>query len=273
VRALQDFDEALRLRPDYADAYSSRAAIYNAIGDADKALADLDAAIRIQPRLRGAYLNRGAVLLAKGEIDRAIADFDSAIRLGPRDAVALGDRAYAYASKRQYDRAIADLNEAIKIDRYRESLYFKRGLARLYSGQADTAAQDFATVVRLRPSDAYGVIWLHLAYVRAHRGDTTELIRNAAGIDRAKWPGLVVDLYLGSASPDAVRGAAIANGDAKAQRRRACDLEFYLATFDLERGKEGEAQQHLQAAVGLCVFGGIEHIAARAELDAIEAKR
>jgi lipoprotein NlpI len=272
-RALQDFDEALRLRPDYADAYYGRANIYSAIGDLDRALADLDAAIRIQPRMRHAYLNRGAFLLAKGETDRAIADFDTAIRLDPRDAMALGNRAFAYGSKGLYDRALADLNAAIRLDPYRESLYFKRGLALLYSGQADTAAQDFTTVVRLRPSDAYGVIWLHLARVRAQRDDTKELERNAAGIDRAKWPGPVVDLHLGSASHDAVSGSAVANEDDKSRHSRACDVEFYLATFDLEQGEKDEAQRHLQAAIGLCAPGGIERLAARAELDAIETRR
>jgi tetratricopeptide (TPR) repeat protein len=273
TRALQDLDEALRMRPDYADAYYSRAQVYNAIGDADKALADLDAAIRIQPRMRDAYVNRGVFLLAKDETDRAIADFDSAIRLDARDVVALGNRAYAYGSIGQYDRAIADLNEAIRLDPYNAAMYFKRGLTRLYSGRVDVAAQDFATVVRLRPSDAYGVIWLHLARVRERRDDSQEFIRNAAGIDRAKWPGVVVDLYLGSASYDVVSGSALSSGDPKARRRRACDVEFYLATFDLEQGAKDEAQRHLSAAVDLCAPGGIERVAARAELDAIEARR
>src|SRR5262249_53773086 len=94
--------------------------------------------------------------------------------------------------------------------------------------------------------------------------DRSELARNATRVDRAKWPGPLIDRYLGSSSDDSVRGAALSNGDAKAKRKRACEAEFYLATFDLEQRAREEAQQHLRAAAGVCALSGIEFIAMRA---------
>jgi lipoprotein NlpI len=272
-RGIQDFDEAIRLRPDYAPAYYGRGNIYNAIGDTDKAIADFGAAIRIQPDFQAAYTNRGALHISNGDTDKAIADFDAAIRLNPSDVLALGNRAFAFGSKREYGRAVADLNEAIRLDPFNASIYFKRGLIRLYSGDADAAAQDFATSVRLRPSDGYGVIWLHLARVRAHLDDRRELAQNATNIDGAKWPGPLVDLLLGSLSRDAVSTSAFSGSNGTAGRKRACDIEFYLATFDLEQGEQNEAQRHLRTAADICSPDGIERVAARAELDGIAAKR
>jgi len=272
-RGVQDFDEAIRLKPDYAPAYYGRGNIYNAIGDTDKAIADFAAAIRTRPDFQAAYTNRGALHMAAGEVDKAITDFDTAIRLNPNDALAFGNRAFAYGSKRDYGRAVADLNEAVRVDPFNPSMYFKRGLIRFYSGDADGAAQDFATAVRLQPSDGYAVIWLHLARVRAREDDRRELTRNAANIDRAKWPAPLVELHLGSLSHDAVRGAASSASNGTAGHKRACDVEFYLATFDLEQGEEGEAQQHLRTAADICSPGGIERIAARTELGGFAAKR
>ena len=273
TRAIQDFDQAIRLRPEHAGAYYNRANIYNAIGDADKALADFDAAIRIQPDFQAAYINRGSIHVMRGETSKATVDFDVAIRLNPRDALAFGNRAYAYGSRKEYDRAIVDLNEAIRLDPYAASTYFKRGLAHLYAGHTDAAIQDFAISVQLQPSDAYAVIWLHLARVRAQQDSMRELAQNATRIDRAKWPGPLVDLHLGSMSHDAVSGSAGANGGGKTRRNQACDVEFYLATFDLEQGERDEADQHLRAAVGLCTPGGSERMAAEAELDRINSGR
>jgi tetratricopeptide (TPR) repeat protein len=272
TRAIQELNQAVRLRPDYASAYYNRANIYNAIGDRDKALADFDVTIRIRPDFQAAYINRGAIHVARGDSDKAIVDFDVAIRLNPRDALAFGNRAYAYFSRKEYDRAVADLNEAIRFDPYSAPMYFKRGLARLYAGPIDPAIQDFATAVRLQPTDAYAVIWLHVARGRAHQDSMPELVQNATRLDGTKWPAPLVDLHLGSMSHDVVSGSAGATGNSEMQRNQACDVQFYLATFDLEQGKRDEADQHLHAAVDLCTPAKIERVAAEAELDGISAR-
>ena len=146
-------------------------------------------------------------------------------------------------------------------------------MARLYLGRTEGANQDFATAVRLHPSDAYAVIWLHLARVRAGQDDRPELLQNAVRVDRAKWPGPLVDRYLGTSSDDSVRSAAVSNGGAKAKRKRTCEAEFYLATFDLAQSAREEAQQHLRAAADVCAVGGIEFIAMRATAAEINSKR
>jgi lipoprotein NlpI len=204
-----------------------------------------------------------------GDIERAIADFDAAIRLDPKDGVAFGNRGYAHGMRTNYDQAIFDFTEAIRLNPYNSSMYLKRGLARFYSGYPAAAVQDFAAAVRLRPSDAYAVIWLHLARVRAGQDDGHELAQNAANVDRTKWPSPLVDLHLGSIEHDAIRASAISNHNSKAQRNRACEIEFYLATFDLEQGDRDEAKQHLRAAASTCPAGGIERAATYAELNAL----
>ncbi len=52
--ALQDYNEAIRLKPDYADAFYNRGLARSAKGDAEGALQDHNEAIRLgyDPRIR-----------------------------------------------------------------------------------------------------------------------------------------------------------------------------------------------------------------------------
>ena len=57
--AITDYDEAIRLKPDYAEAYSNRGIAKAALGRYDDAIADYDEAIYLKPDLAAAYYNRG----------------------------------------------------------------------------------------------------------------------------------------------------------------------------------------------------------------------
>ena len=59
--ALADYDKAIDLKPDYADAYSNRGVAKAALGQHDNALDDYDRAIDLKPDDADAYNNRGAM--------------------------------------------------------------------------------------------------------------------------------------------------------------------------------------------------------------------
>jgi tetratricopeptide (TPR) repeat protein len=63
-RAIEDYNEALRLKPDFAQAFSDRGAALYFKGEYQKAIADYDEAIRLEPEnaracARVAGLRRG----------------------------------------------------------------------------------------------------------------------------------------------------------------------------------------------------------------------
>jgi tetratricopeptide (TPR) repeat protein len=67
-------------------------------GQYDRAIADYNEAIRIDPDFAFAYCNRGLARGNKREYDRAIADFEQAIRLDPNYANAYNDLARLQAT-------------------------------------------------------------------------------------------------------------------------------------------------------------------------------
>ena len=71
--------------------------------DYDKAIADLSTAIRLDPEFAGAFSNRAAAFLGKREFDKAIADCTEAIRRDPNHAMAYNNRGRARLDKGDYD--------------------------------------------------------------------------------------------------------------------------------------------------------------------------
>ena len=148
-RAIQDFDQALRLNPNYAEAFSNRGNVYNDKGNYDQAIQDFDQALGLSPNLAYAYNGRGNAYNDKGNYDRAIQDFDQALRLSPNYAYAFNGRGTAYSGKGNYDRAIQDFDQALRLSaNYVEALY-NRGNAYNSKGNYDRAIQDYDQALRL----------------------------------------------------------------------------------------------------------------------------
>ena len=58
-RAIEDYGQAIRLKPDYVAAFHNRANIYDEMGQYDRALADYDRAIEIWPQFWFGLVHRG----------------------------------------------------------------------------------------------------------------------------------------------------------------------------------------------------------------------
>lgn len=87
--AIADFDQAIRLKPDYVSAYLNRGYAHFTLNNTEAALADSNQVIQRLPNQRMAYLLRGLVYSFSAEnIDKAPADFKRAKAL----AQAQGDR-------------------------------------------------------------------------------------------------------------------------------------------------------------------------------------
>jgi membrane associated rhomboid family serine protease len=76
--ALEDCNEAMRLKPDDANTMDSRGFVYLRLDQLDDAIADYDAALKINPKIAGSLYGRGLAKLRKGNTVGGNADITTA---------------------------------------------------------------------------------------------------------------------------------------------------------------------------------------------------
>jgi len=114
-QAIAHLTEAIRLNPQFAEAYYNRGLAFGKKNNLVEEIADYTEAIRLKPEFALAYYNRGHAFCEKGELDKAIEDFTGAIRLHPKDAPSYYSRGVAYEKKGEKARAEGDFAKAKKL--------------------------------------------------------------------------------------------------------------------------------------------------------------
>ena len=141
--AIAAYDQAIRLKPDLAEAYNNRGVAKDKLGRHEDAIADHDQAIRLKPDLAKAYNNRGVAKDELGRHEDAIADHNQAIRLKPDFAEAYYNRGIAKDELSRHEDAITDYDEAIQLKPDYADAYIRRGDTKIRLGRIDEARQDF----------------------------------------------------------------------------------------------------------------------------------
>src|SRR4029077_2411793 len=135
--AMVHYEVAMRLQPNYAEAYYNRGTVLFAKGRIDEAIADWEKALQIQPNDANAHTALGNALLQKGSIREAIAHYETALGLAPKDPDSRNNVAWVLAtasdaSIRDGPRAVGLAQEAVQLSGGREPR-FLRTLAAAYA--------------------------------------------------------------------------------------------------------------------------------------------
>src|SRR5438270_1593924 len=113
--AMVHYDEAIKLEPNYADAYYNRGDVLFAKGRIDEAIADWEKTLQIQPTDADAHTGLGNALLQKGSLREAIAHYEKALALAPQDPHSRNNMAWVLATSS--DASIRDGARAVSLAR------------------------------------------------------------------------------------------------------------------------------------------------------------
>ena len=159
-RALPSLREAVRLRPDYAEAHSNLGSALTRLGRHEDAIASLNSAIRYAPADADAHYNLGNALRKAGCTLEAIACFRQAAEIAPGHGMAhynlggalldLGELAQALAA---YDRAIEI--EPENTDALSNRLVCLSQMDTVAAGQQRELALAYGRLVASRASSRY----------------------------------------------------------------------------------------------------------------------
>jgi len=116
-KAIDNFNEAIKLDPLYATAYGNRGIVYSKLGEYQKAIEDYNKAIEIYPNYTKAYFNRGSTYVKLEDYQQALKDYNKAIALNPEDPYIYVLRAFIYSHLGDIKKECADHIKACELGR------------------------------------------------------------------------------------------------------------------------------------------------------------
>jgi tetratricopeptide (TPR) repeat protein len=152
--AIEEFNRAIEIRPDFAQAFNFRGVAKLKGEDLDGALADLNSAIKLDPDSAGSLRVRGDIRRRKNDLAGALADYNQSLEFDPDDPTTLNNRGFTKKKLGDLAGALADFDEAIYIDPGDPSFYKNRGDVKRALKDFKSAIPDYDAAIELRPKNA-----------------------------------------------------------------------------------------------------------------------
>jgi tetratricopeptide (TPR) repeat protein len=149
--AIASYDQALQIKPDLHEAWSSRGVSLANLGQYESAIASYDQALQIKPDYHNAWFNRGVSLAKLGQYESAIASYDQALQIKPDYHNAWFNRGVSLAKLGQYESAIASYDQALQIKPDYHNAWSGRGVSLANLGQYESAIASYDQALQIKP--------------------------------------------------------------------------------------------------------------------------
>jgi tetratricopeptide (TPR) repeat protein len=168
-QAIELYQRALKIDPNFVLARYDLAVTYRGLGEVDKAIAEYEKVLKINPRFPEALSNLGGQYFRKGDVKQAVAHFRRAIEVYPNFIQALSNLGAALNKLRQSKQALPHLKKALSLDPEFAIAYFNLGNAHFGVGHLDEAEQAFNTAIE-KGIDFLSLHWkLHEIHLKKDR--------------------------------------------------------------------------------------------------------
>jgi tetratricopeptide (TPR) repeat protein len=152
--AVEAFNHALALEPDYAPAHNSLGSVLRQQGHHDEAIAQLEAALRLQPAFDDARFNLANARADRGDWARAIAEYEAILRRRPDAVDVQSNLGIALASANRPVEAVEHFRAAVALAPQDAKAHYNLGHALLVRGDSSEAVEHLARALQLDPGDA-----------------------------------------------------------------------------------------------------------------------
>ena len=202
--AIMQFQRAVDIDPDYAEAYSGLADAYLVLdvalgtvradwefeANSEQAIAAARTSIALDSDLGTARVSLGFGLWSVGEWEGAVQELEQAINLSPRNADAHHWLGIVLWTLGKPEQALIPAETAHRLDPVSDIISWNLGTALLAAGRTEEAVAQYVETTELAPDWFLG--WESLARVLLGRGEHDEALRAAAMAAQAR--GVDVDV-------------------------------------------------------------------------------
>ncbi|MFZ2724705.1 MAG: tetratricopeptide repeat protein [Methylococcaceae bacterium] len=151
--ALNDYSKAIELNAIEAKYYSNRGLCFFEKKQYDSALSDYNKAIALNPNYAEAYYNRGLFYFEHKLYELALENYRKTVALNLKDADVYNNIALCYSQQRQYNLALDYYKLAIALSPNNIDIYYNRGACYLEQKQYELALKDYNKSILLNPND------------------------------------------------------------------------------------------------------------------------
>ena len=156
-KAKRDFQQSIRLDPQYGDAYVGLGDLFLELQQYSQAIECYEHALQKVNNVRNRsliYYKRGNIFYTQKLYNRALQDYTHAIRIRPGYFRAYNARGNVFFTEKQYNRAIQDYTQALKFQPFYSIAYTNRANALWHSGNKIQALQDYSQAIQTDPNNA-----------------------------------------------------------------------------------------------------------------------
>jgi Flp pilus assembly protein TadD len=154
TKAIENFEAALRINPNDADAHSALGFAFAIQGRLRVAFEQFDDALRLRPRLATAHTGLGLLLARQGNLSEAADHFRSALESDSHDVQAHTNLGLILKKWGQWGEAATHFRQAVQVDPESEQAQYQWGLALAEQGELTEATIHLRAAVRINRRNA-----------------------------------------------------------------------------------------------------------------------
>ena len=150
--AIDSYQQAIKLQPQFFEAYANLGIAYRGLGQLDAAIDSYQRAIAINPDYAPAYNSLGSALKTQGKLNAAVESYRHALRLNPQYADAYNNLANAYQTLGRLNEAVTSYRQALALNPHYTDVYSNLGNALQSLGQYQAAIDSYRQALVLQPN-------------------------------------------------------------------------------------------------------------------------
>jgi tetratricopeptide (TPR) repeat protein len=152
-QAIEHYEWALRIKPDYADAHNNLGNALLKTGKRQDAIGHYEQAVRLEPALAEAHYNLGNALDQEGKIRNAISQYNLAVQINRGYAEAHNNLGLALVKVGKVEDAMDHFELALRIKPEFAEAYFNMGNTLARIGRPQDAVDYYEQAVRIKPDN------------------------------------------------------------------------------------------------------------------------
>jgi len=152
--AIEAYNKALVIKPDYADAYNNMGNAHQKQGNLEEAIKAYKKALSIKPDFAEAYNNMGIVLQDQGKLEEAIKAYKKAIVIKPDYAEAYYNMGIVLQDQKKQEEAIKAYSKALAIKPDYAKAYNNTGISLKDQGNLEEAIKAYKKALSIKPDYA-----------------------------------------------------------------------------------------------------------------------